>query len=116
MLLKSRTESDELLKMRSLNTRMELTPEEKFHYFSMEKGYEDEVKFDRMAESLQEERYIINDLLLKVNQTNFQIDTILISQEVIRLLDIINFEGDFCIEKNRFYAVKTGREYKNPIA
>jgi hypothetical protein len=51
----------------------------------MKKGYEDEVKFDRMAESLQEERYIINDLLLNVNQTYFQIDTTLISQEVIRL-------------------------------
>ena len=38
MILKSRTESDELLKMRSLNTRMELTQEEKFHYFTLEKG------------------------------------------------------------------------------
>ncbi|MBM7653833.1 hypothetical protein [Neobacillus cucumis] len=26
-----------------------------------------------------------------------------------------NFEGDFCLEKDRFYAVKSGREYKNPI-
>ncbi|MBM7652477.1 nuclease-related domain-containing protein [Neobacillus cucumis] len=115
MELKSRTESEELLKMRSLNTRMELTQEEKFHYFNLEKGYEGEVKFDRMAESLREERYIINDLLLKINNSYFQIDTTLISQEVIRLLDVKNFEGDFCLEKDRFYAIKTGREYKNPI-
>lgn len=115
MKLKSRTESDELLKMRFLNTRMELAQEEKLHYFNLEKGYEGEVKFDRMAEILQEERYIINDLLLKINNSYFQIDTTLISQEVIRLLDIKNFEGDFCLERDRFYAVKTGREYKNPI-
>ncbi|MEH7108952.1 MULTISPECIES: nuclease-related domain-containing protein [Bacillaceae] len=115
MILKSRTESEELLKMRSLNTRMELTQEEKFHYYNLEKGYEGEVKFDRMSESLQEERLILNDLLLKINNSYFQIDTTLISQEVIRLLDIKNFEGDFCLEKDRFYSVKTGREYKNPI-
>ncbi|MBT2656987.1 NERD domain-containing protein [Bacillus sp. ISL-18] len=115
MILKSRTESDELLKMRSLNTRMELTQEEKFHYFNLEKGYEGEVKFDRMAEGLKEERYIINDLLLKIKNSYFQIDTTLVSQEVIRLLDVKYFEGDFCLEKDRFYAVKSGREYKNPI-
>jgi hypothetical protein len=115
MLFKSRTESDELLKMRSLNTRMDLSLEDKSHYYNLEKGYEGEVKFDQMAESLQEERYIINDLLLKVGNSYFQIDTTLISQDIIRLLDIKNFEGDFCLENDRFYAVKTGREYKNPI-
>lgn len=115
MILKSRTESDELLKMRSLNTRMELTQEEMFHYFNLEKGYEGEVKFDRMAECLQEERYIINDLLLKIKNSYFQIDTTLISQEAIRLLDVKNFDGDFCLEGDRFYGVKNGREYKNPI-
>ncbi len=115
MILKSRTESDELLKMRSLNTRMELTYEERSHYYNLEKGYEGEVKFDRMVESLQEERYTINDLLLKVKNSHFQIDTTLVSQEVIRLLDVKNFEGDFCLERDRFFLVKTGHEYKNPI-
>lgn len=115
MILKSRTEPDELLKMRSLNTRMELTQEEKLYYFSLEKGYEGEVIFDRKTESLREERYLINDLLLKINNSYFQIDTTLISQQVIHLLDVKNFEGDFCLENDRFYAVKTGREYKNPI-
>jgi Nuclease-related domain len=115
MLLRGRTESDELLKMRSLNTRMKLSQEEKFYYFNLEKGYEGEVEFDRKAEILQEERYFINDLLLKINHSYFQIDSTLISQEVIRLLDVKNFEGDFCLESDRFYSVKTGREYKNPI-
>ena len=55
MLLKSRTESHELLIMRSLNTRLELTEKEKFHYLNLEKGYEGEVNFDLLAESLQEE-------------------------------------------------------------
>ncbi len=40
MILRSRRELDELLEMRSLNTRIELTQGEKFYYFNLEKGYE----------------------------------------------------------------------------
>ncbi|MDQ0200758.1 nuclease-related domain-containing protein [Neobacillus ginsengisoli] len=115
MLLRGRSESDELMAMRYLNTRMELTEKEKFHYLNLEKGYEGEVKFDLLAESLQEERYIINDLLLEVNNSYFQIDTLIISLGVIHLLDIKNFQGDCYLESDKLYAVTTGREYKNPV-
>jgi hypothetical protein len=115
MLLKARTESNELLTMRYLNTRMELTEKERFHHLNLEKGYEGEVKFDLMAESLQEEIYIINDLLLEVNYSYFQIDSLIISQGVIHLLDIKNFEGDYYLEQDKFYSVKTDREHKNPL-
>lgn len=115
MLLKDRSESDELLAMRYLHTRTELTEKEKYHYLNLEKGYEGELKFDQLAESLQEERYIINDLLLEVNNSYFQIDTLIISQGVIHLLEIKNFQGDCYIENDKLYAVTTGREYKNPV-
>ncbi|WP_026575542.1 nuclease-related domain-containing protein [Bacillus sp. UNC438CL73TsuS30] len=115
MLLKGRNESDELLVLRYLNTRMELTHEQKSHYLNLEKGYEGEVKFDRMIENLQEERYIINDLLLKVNNSYFQIDSLIISKGVIHLLDIKNFEGDCYLDSDKLFAVKTGRQYKNPV-
>lgn len=42
MLLKARSESEELLVLRHLNTRMELAPNDKFHYSNLEKGYEGE--------------------------------------------------------------------------
>lgn len=115
MLLKDRSESEELLALRILNTRMELTEKEKFHYLNLEKGYEGEVKFDLLAESLQEERYIINDLLLEVNNSHFQIDKLIISQGVIHLLDIKNYQGDCYLDSGKLYAVKTDREYKNPV-
>lgn len=115
MLLKARTESEELLALRSLDTRMELTPKEKFHYQNLERGYEGEVKFDSMLQDLCEERYIINDLLLEVNNSFFQIDTLLISQGIIHLLDIKNFQGDCYLKSDNLYSVTTGREYKNPI-
>lgn len=115
MLLKGRTESPELMIMRSLNTRMELAEKEKFQYSNLEKGYEGELKFDVLTQSLREERFIINDLLLEVNNSYFQIDTLIISQGIIHLLDIKYFQGDYYLNSDNFYSVTTEREYKNPI-
>lgn len=56
MRLKKRSESVELLTMRSLNVRMSLSNKEKFQYLNLEKGYEGEIMFDFMLEDLQEER------------------------------------------------------------
>lgn len=115
MLLRGRSESDELLILRHLNTRMELSEKEKFHYLNLEKGYEGELKFDKMAECLQEDRHLIDDLLLEVNNSYFQIDKFIISQGVIHLLDIKNFHGECYLDSEKLYSVATNREYKNPV-
>lgn len=115
MIVKERNESEELLIMRCLNSRMELTEKERFHYQNMEKGYEGELQFDMLAQNLAEEIYIINDILLEVNNSHFQIDSLIISQGVIHLLDIKNFQDDCFFELDKLYSVKTKREYKNPI-
>ncbi|MHC0036662.1 nuclease-related domain-containing protein [Pseudoneobacillus sp. C159] len=115
MILKERSESEELLILRSLNTRMELTDKEKQHYVNLERGYEGEVKFDLMAKGLQDKRHVINDLLVEVNGSFSQIDSSIISQSVIYVLDIKNYQGDFYLESDKFYSLTNGREYKNPI-
>ncbi len=115
MLLRGRTESDELLSMRYLNIRKKLTEQEKFRLLNLEKGYEGEVKFDQLAEGLHEERYIINDLLLVVNNSYVQIDTLIISQSCIHLLDIKNFQFECYLDSDNLYAVTNDHEYKNPL-
>jgi hypothetical protein len=65
MLLKNRTESNDLVVMRHLNIRMELAEKEKSHYLNLEKGYEGEVTFDQLLENIQEERYIFMTCCLK---------------------------------------------------
>ena len=115
MLLKARTESEELKILRSLNTRMELPDKEKFYYYNLEKGYEGELQFDQLSETIHEERYVINDLLLEMSSSHFQIDSLIISQEAVHLLDIKNYEGDCYLEQDKLYNVKTNREYKNPL-
>lgn len=115
MFLKERSESEELLALRYLNRRLDLTTKEKFHYLNLEKGYEGELKFDLLAKDLKEERFILNDLLLEVNNSQFQIDSTIISQGLIHLLDIKNYEGDCYLESDKLYSVTTGYEYKNPV-
>src|SRR5262245_16870868 len=101
MPFKARVESDELKMLRILNTRMELSEEEKRHYLNLEKGYEGKVKFDLLTEKLQNECYVLNDLLLKSNNSSFQIDTTIIYQEPIYLIDVKNYKGDFIYKTDR---------------
>lgn len=115
MIVKVRTESDELLIMRSLQIRMKLTEKEKIHYLTLERGYEGELRFDKLTEHLQEERYVLNDLQLEINGSPFQIDSLIISQGIIHLLDIKNHYGDFFLKDDKLYSLMSDREYKNPL-
>lgn len=114
MFLKTRSESRELKLYRSLNARGNLLPEDRQHYYNLEKGYEGELEFDRYLESLSDDWLIVNDLFLRYNNTNFQIDSLLFSHEIIFLFEIKNFEGDFCIESDQWYTLSK-KEINNPM-
>lgn len=114
MAFKERTESDLLKCLRILNIRMELTEDEKKYYLNLKKGYEGEVKFDLITEKFQSNCLILNDLLLKVDNTTSQFDTSIIFQETLHLFGVKNFEGDFCYEPDKLQTVQ-GRDYKNPL-
>lgn len=114
MAFKPRCESEELKILRILNTRMDLSAEDKKNYFKLEKGYQGEVLFDSMTEKLQNPGHILNDLLLKVNNTTFQIDSTIIYQEKIYLFEVKNYEGDYCYDPEKFETI-TGYEVANPL-
>jgi hypothetical protein len=105
---KSRTKPYLLKLLTFLNNRMELSEPEKQYLYSLKKGYEGEVKFDTLTEKLRSECYILNDLLLEINNTEFQIDTTLIYQAKLFLCEIKNFDGE------HFYDVKSEKFYKLP--
>ncbi|MGM0834523.1 MAG: nuclease-related domain-containing protein [Bacillota bacterium] len=113
-MIKTRTESAELVILRSLNTRMELSEKDKQHYHYLQKGYDGEVKFDSLTENLQCECIILNDLLFKINNTVFQIDSLIITAEILRFYEVKNFEGDFYYESDRMYT-KSKTEINNPL-
>jgi hypothetical protein len=93
---------------------MILSDQEKKNYYNLEKGFEGEVKFDLLTEKLQSDCLVLNDLLLEVNNSVFQIDTAIIFQKTIYLFDVKNFEGDYYYENEKFYT-KTGNEIKDPL-
>ncbi|MFS0864225.1 nuclease-related domain-containing protein [Fredinandcohnia sp. 179-A 10B2 NHS] len=72
-------------------------------YVTAEKGYQGEVLFDQMMQSLSIEHLILNDLLLEVGNTHFQIDSLLIRQNKIHLYDVKNFEGDYYLEGDKLF-------------
>ncbi len=115
MAYKRRTKSTELIILGFLNTRMTLPEKDMQHYFSLKKGYEGEVLFDSLTEKLQFECYILNDLLFKVNNTMFQIDSLIIS-ETIYVYEVKNFEGNYFYDavKDRLYK-RPKKEYNNPL-
>ena len=114
MIVKPRQVSDELKLMRILNARMELEEKDKQNYHNLEKGFEGELKFDGLMTNLQQERLILNDLLLEKNTTRFQIDSFHIAQATVYHFEVKNFEGDYYIENDRFYTY-SGKEILNPL-
>jgi len=114
MIYKTRTESAELLILKSLNVRMELPEKDKLHYLSLQKGYDGEVMFDLLTGNLECECLILNDLLFKINNTVFQIDSLIITAAVLHFYEVKNFEGDFYYESDRLYT-KSKTEINNPL-
>jgi len=114
MFFKLRTESSELRILRSLNTRMALEPDVKQHFFNLAKGFEGEVAFDEWTLPLTDKYLILNDLLLESNSTTFQIDSLLISQKMIYLFEVKNFEGDYYVEGEKWFSM-SGSEINSPL-
>jgi hypothetical protein len=114
MLFKQRLEPKELTILRILNARMDLSPKYLNYYSNLDKGYIGEQKFDLLIENLSGEWLTLNDIFLEFNNKFFQIDTILIFHDVIYLLDVKNFEGDYYIESDRWYSVPK-IEIMNPL-
>lgn len=115
MIVKPRIKPVELQLRRALNGRMELSEKERNQYVNLEKGYIGELKFDEWLEKKQSTNWLIlNDLLLEINHTVFQIDSLVITPEVTYLFEVKNYEGDFFIETDKWYKLPK-REISNPL-
>ncbi|MGV2940461.1 nuclease-related domain-containing protein [Mesobacillus sp. LC4] len=114
MIVKERTKPEELVLLQALKPRMELEEKDAQNLWTLEKGYEGEVQFDKWFTEYQVESLIINDLLLEVNGTLFQIDSFVITQDRLHLFEVKNLEGDYYLDGDKFKTV-AGKETKNPL-
>jgi ribosomal protein S27AE len=115
MIIKKREMSDELKILMALDNRMELPEKEKQHYRSMKKGFEGELQYDDWMNALEPEHLILNDLLLEVNGSLFQVDSLVIFQDMIYLIDVKNHEGDYYYDSSGKLWTIFGKEVKDPL-
>jgi hypothetical protein len=114
MAFKERTEPIILSKLRVLNKRLELSEEEKRYFSNLEKGYKGELQFDAMTEKLTSSCLILNDLLLEVEKTTFQIDTLIIFASSVYLFEIKTNQGDYLYKSDSLTSTN-GVSIKNPL-
>jgi hypothetical protein len=93
---------------------MDLSDKDASYYSYLEKGYKGETKFDEWLIGLSENCLILNDILLEINNTHFQIDSILICNGTCYLFEVKNYEGDYYVENDRWYSLSKN-EIKNPL-
>lgn len=115
MINRPRFEPRELELLRILTSRLELPLKDKNQYLFLEKGYASELHFDRELQDLYDDFIILNNLLLENSNTLFQIDTLLITGSTLFVFEVKNYEGDYCIENERWYSLPSKTEIKNPL-
>ncbi|MBT2636878.1 nuclease-related domain-containing protein [Bacillus sp. ISL-39] len=115
MAFKERTEPIILSKLRILNKRLELSDEEKRYFSYLDKGYKGELQFDAMTEKLTSSCLILNELLLEVERTTFQIDTLIIFSGTFYLFEIKTNQGDYLYKQEGLTSKTTGVTIKNPL-
>jgi hypothetical protein len=95
---------------------MKLSAEDKLQYYNLSKGFEGELLFDQLTDNLKSENLMIRDLLLKTNNSLFQIDTTMIFQKTLYLLDVKNFEGEYYFRDDGFFKIDKKHPLKDPLA
>ena len=115
MILKERAVPLELRILKLLDARTELEEKEKKYLHNKAKGYEGEKMFDLFTGKLSLPSYLLYDLLLESNNSTFQIDTLMITQDPLFLFEVKNYEGDFYYEDRRFFSLTTKKEIQNPL-
>jgi len=93
---------------------MELAEDKKQYYLSQKKGYQGEQLNDLWVEKLEEEIFVLHNLLFEMKNSQFQIDTLIIVQDRIYLLDVKYHGGDYIYKNDGFYTL-SGNETKNHL-
>lgn len=99
-----------------LQPRMPLQVEDKINIQNLNKGVNGERKFFQiLKDNLLVDCLILYGLNLEVDQTEFQIDCLMIFQNDLMLIEVKNYNGDFYVKDDSWYSVATGNEIRNPI-
>lgn len=102
--------------LEKLDNRMHLAREDHLNYQNLRKGYIGEKRFAHLLqEKLSCSPIILYDILLKLNNSEFQIDSLILFYKTIYLLEIKNFYGDYYYEEDNWYIKDTKKEIASPL-
>lgn len=105
-----------LLIFESLKKRSTLTTEQQKTYRRLSTGFIGEQKFaERIERELRNEPIKLFGLQLEIDGNEFQIDSTLIFQQQIHLIEIKNHGGDYLFENDNWYTITTKKPIKNPL-
>ena len=90
---KERTKPKLLRIYEVLSNRMILSNEDHFYHLHLDKGFDGEYGLDGLTEPLSSYCLVLNDLQLEFRKSSFQVDTLLICTDKIRLYEVKNYEG-----------------------
>src|SRR5690625_2252166 len=108
--------SPELHMFNYLQARMNISKSDRQHHINLLKGYEGELEFFNFLEIYSSPSFIpLYSFNLSCNNSNFQIDSLLISQNTIYLFEVKNYEGDFYIQGKNWFVAATRKEINNPL-
>ncbi|SFC52666.1 Nuclease-related domain-containing protein [Alkalibacterium subtropicum] len=115
-ILKQRDKPELLHYLQLLNKRMILPIDQKRSLYNLEKGFEGERYFDDQVEQyFSGEGLILNDVLLVINGTMIQIDTLIITAEGVRIYEVKNYQGNYDMQAGRLLTM-SGQEVLNPLS
>lgn len=105
-----------LLLYEALHPRKNLSPREKQRYEQLHKGFIGEKKVKELLHSIQLANVIpLFNCLFDVEETEIQIDCILLTGDTIFLLEIKNYVGDYFLENDKIYSVQTKKQIRDPL-
>lgn len=113
--LKRPLPSKELALFHLLQNRTHLTKHDYLRFNQLDKGFKGEkIFYERLKQKLPSPALLINNLTLSYEDSPFQIDSLLVSDNDIYLFEIKNYYGDFYIKDDQWFNVKSQNEIRNP--
>lgn len=115
MIYKPRAKPETLTIREYLARRMTFSKDEQNIFDNQARGFIGESQWDQLTTlRLQCGCLILNDLLLEVMGTTFQIDSLLLAGNTLYLHEIKNYVGDYYYEDGKMF-LSSGTEIKNPF-
>jgi len=117
LLTRTSTMPQSLVLFKCLRPRKSLSPRERQRYEQLEKGFIGEKMLENALNSMGCKNITtLFGCLFEVDNRAFQIDCLLLTIDKIYLLEVKNYTGDYYIENNQIYHLKSKNEIYNPVA